>query len=218
MYYIRPRDHKNVLLQDIGLSLRAYNDGTIISDKQYNESLNIKQLESDLIIIHIDDEITNSLVKRELYYISENNQIIKLKKGKYEPNNNTISVFLNGKILNTTNFIEINEDTIQLKNKIKGNKDIVIVQYVDKIIMPKVGSQFNNISIEKYTIEPDQVIIELQTEISSKQNEIILLFIDGVLQNNNCFKLNNSKELEFLAPLGTRCIVTIVNFDILKMI
>lgn len=216
MYYIRPRGHKNVILNDLNISLRSYNDGTIITNEQYNNSLNIKQLEPNLIIIPIDDEITNSLVKRELFYIKDNNQIIKLKNGEYEPGDNSVTVFYNGRVLNTNNFIEIDNKTIKLKNKLSDNKDIVIIQYVDKNIVLEKYNQ--PISYEQQIIEFDQTKLNLSFEISKENGEIILLFIDGILQNNDCFKINNNKQIEFLAPLGEKAIITIINFDITKMV
>lgn len=151
----------------------------------------------------------NEIIKKqynvieEEFIASEGAKDFILQKAQYEPMKNKITVYINGRILSKSSYIEASQDTVRLITPLKKDERVMF-QY-----MPKHLSKNSNyiplkfhpaLTEESFIIKTPSHIIKLSSDcLLGKENTMI--YVNGRLVGNRYYSVEDSRTIRLIAEL-----------------
>lgn len=187
---------KAVFVYYNGLLLVSGDD--YIEKDEHNIELTFEPYKGDIIIISPIASSTigacHGLDKPELSYdeftVTTTNKLFKLKN-KYVPKTNTIRVFLNGNLLGSEHYQEVNSETIKILCKLEIDDNIKVVPTVKvekKLSVLREGLINKNkwSSYEEFTVEKEERVFKLSHRYTPGINGI-LVYHNGVVLDSEYY-------------------------------
>lgn len=151
----------------------------------------------------------NEIVKKQFnileeeFIASQGAKDFVLQKGQYEPMSNRIAVYVNGRILAKSKYLEVSQDTVRLTAPLQQNERVMF-QY-----MPKHLSQKNDYVPLKFhpALTEDSFIVETPTHIINLSKDCVMgkenmmVYVNGRFIGSRYYSIIDARTIRLIAEL-----------------
>lgn len=151
----------------------------------------------------------NEIVKKQFnmleeeFIASQGAKDFILQKGQYEPMTNKMAVYINGRILAKTKYLEVSQDTVRLIAPLQKNERVMF-QYIPKHLSQKsdyVPLRFHPaLTEDTFIVETPTHIINLSKDcVMGKEN--MMLYVNGRFIGSRYYSIIDNRTIKLIAEL-----------------